>query len=515
LYRIEEHYMETLNTAFFFVTDKIIELQAFFLREAWNIGRIVLVISLSLAAINYALSGQGLKENLVKIGKAVVFFIVVMNLYPAIIGRITEWTFQKAYDSTYGSIAQYVEETKTEVSVSLPAPGAPIGSAADLYSVNPRPGITTTETTSNPYFTQIVKTREYGDMQYSVVAPAAVMEIVLLVAGDCIRYADNAPTKWGFPNFGAILKGLLCGLAVMVTGIFAMIEYLLAFLEFMLVTSVGIILFPLSLWEGTKFMAEKLIGAIMGFFIKLLFCNICIFLLLFGYISLLRGPAFTGRPEEILILLFISLIFFYICKSAPGLAQSLLTGTPSLSAAGAIGAVGGAIGMAAGAIGMAKTVGGAAVGGVAKTAFTGAGAISQAIGAKNAAYMRGGSGLDQAGAFMDSLGSSMKETALSAGDGLTRSLLSPRSGGRGGGGSGFSAHSQLQQFNAPNETDGSRKTLGQHLAGRRAAGAARGNEFMDLIYGPEYGRPAGNRQQHEAEATPPQPDGPARGTERT
>ncbi|GAB6391799.1 MAG: hypothetical protein MdMp014T_1172 [Treponematales bacterium] len=46
--------------------------------------------------------------------------------------------------------------------------------------------------------------------------------------------------------------------------------------------------------------------------------------------------------------LFTCLLFFYLCKSAPGLAQSLLTGTPSLSAAGAVGAVAGAAGAVAG-----------------------------------------------------------------------------------------------------------------------------------------------------------------------
>jgi type IV secretion system protein TrbL len=339
------------------------------------------------------------------------------------------------------------------------------------------------------YFSRVVITREffYGSndkIVYSVVAPTAVMQIVLITAGSCISYAETAPKISGvFPDFVAILKGLICGLAVMITGIFAVIEYLLAFLEFMLVTSVGIILFPLSLWEGTKFMAEKLIGAIMGFFIKLLFSNICIFLLLFGYMSLIRGPAFSGKPDEILVLLFISILFFYICKSAPGLAQSLLTGTPSLSAAGAIGAVGGAIAGAAGAFGMAKAAGGAVAGGVAKTAFAGAGAVSQAMGAAEAVKTLGGGGMQQASAFVTSMGKSAKEAALSTGSDLARSLTGNKSGGKAGGGpgspgGGLNRHSRSQAFQNATDADGNRQSYKEYFAARKAEGVNDGENQM-------------------------------------
>ena len=67
--------METLNNAFFFVTDKIISLQAFFIGQALAIGQLVLLISILAAALNYALTGQGLKENIIKITKALIFFL--------------------------------------------------------------------------------------------------------------------------------------------------------------------------------------------------------------------------------------------------------------------------------------------------------------------------------------------------------------------------------------------------------------------------------------------------------
>jgi hypothetical protein len=80
----------------------------------------------------------------------------------------------------------------------------------------------------------------------------------------------------------------------------------------------------------------------LGFFVKLLFSTICIFLMLYSFMSLANqytNHSFIAEAEQILPLIFVSLLSFYICKSAPALAQSLLSGSPSLTGAGAIGMV--------------------------------------------------------------------------------------------------------------------------------------------------------------------------------
>jgi len=501
--------METLNTAFFFVTDIIVSMQSFFRAQAWNIGRWVLTVSLSLAGINYAISGQGLKENMVKIVKAVLFFVIIMGVYPRIIGLITHTAFQWAHGSVYSHISRYIEDSQVEI--------------ADAANTPPQEGRRRSSVRSNmrsdqvaskdpmQYFGTLIQRRESGNNEigivtYSVVAPAAALRIVLLVADSALDFARNAPKNGvGIPDLISVGTGLLCAFAVMFTGVFAVIEYLMAFLEFMLVAGVGIILFPLSLWDGTKFMAEKLIGAIIGFFIKLLFCNICIFLLLFGYISLLNGYAtqpFTGRPDEIIIVLFISFLFFYLCKSAPGLAQSLLTGTPSLSAAGAMGAAVSAIAAGAKVAGTGKKLGGTLAAGAAKTAFAGGGMIMQAAGAMNAVKTLGGSGGDQAKAFMGSMGASAKEAIVSGGGNLARSLLS---GGKGGGGSGgggaggINRHDQLQEHLSKRDNEGHRQGFKEYGKGRFNAGTTMGENFMVKK---EQQRNASTEQQNKLSSSP-------------
>jgi hypothetical protein len=474
--------METLNSAYFFVIDLIIKLQAFFLKEAWAIGRIVLFIALVSAAINYAVSGTGLKENLVKIGKALVFFILIMGLYPRIIGHITSWTFSKAQASTFVYIKPYLDASRENLAESTERDDGVKGTyASEIMKSEKVSG----DQDPMKYFSSFLVNRKTGGMEYTVVAPAAAIEVILLIAGDFIRYSDESPGFGKLPDFGKIIIGLICAFFVIFTGVLAVLEYLMAFMEYMLVTSVGVILFPLSLWEGSKFMSEKLIGAIVGFFVKLLFCNICIFLMLYGFISLAKGYAstpFSGRPDEIVIVIFVSLLFFFLCKSAPALAQSLLSGTPSLSAAGAIGAAGGAIAGAGAALGIAKMAGGAVAGGAAKGLFGAAGALSQAGGAASAVGDLGGSAGQKAAAFMGSLGSSAKEAFKSSGGDLARSLLggggSHGGSGPSGAGAGINRHSQRQNFLQQTNADGTKKTFGEYLAARNATGVDRGEDRM-------------------------------------
>jgi hypothetical protein len=477
--------MGTLNNAYFFVIDKIIDLQAFFIKEAWAIGRIVLLISLISAAINYAVNGTGLKENLVKIGKALVFFIVIMVLYPRIIGHITFWTFDRAQASTFLSIETYLADSREAIAISVEEIDNPVKTYGKEIMKSDK-----VSDIGDPreFFTDLLVTRQHGKMEYTCIAPAAAMECILLIAGACIRSADEAPRNgFGIPDLGRVVVGLLCGFFVIVTGILSILEYLMAFLEYMFITSIGIILFPLTLWEGSKFMAEKLIGAICGFFLRLLFCNICIFLMLYGFMSLAKGytaKPFTGQPDEIVTVVFIGFLFFFLCKSAPGLAQSLLTGAPSLNAAGAIGAASGAIAGAGAALGVAKTAGSTIAGGMAKTAFGGAGAIAQAAGAAGAVGDLGGSAGQKAGAFMSSLGGSAKEAIKASSGDLARSLIggggkdAGGSGGSGGAGSGINRHSERQKFLGQTNADGSKKTFGEYLAARSEAGTNAGLDRM-------------------------------------
>jgi len=483
---------DTINNSFYFVVDKLIDLQKFFIGQAWAIGKVVLLIALLTAALNHALTGQGLKDNLIKICKATLFFIIVTLAYPNIIGFICSWTFDMAYKSIYPSVEAQFKRTTTVVTDMQTQ--VDIGNSGDGYGRLGGNGnkFTFTRTLvtevniddTKRLFPNLVKNQKHPQMNYSTIAPAAVINLIFTLAGECFTYADDRETSNsifpGVPDFGRILKGLICAFFIIMTGVFALLEYLMCVMEFMLVASVGVILFPLSIWEGSKFMSEKFIGAIIGFFIKLLFCSIAICLLIYGFATMFfiisAKQGFSGTVDQIIYIIFGSLLFFYICKSAPGMAQGLLSGTPSLSATGAISAAGGAIAAAGATMGMAQAAGGAAKaagGGMAKAGLQAHGALSEAGAAADAAKTLGGSKSNQAGAFMSSLAGSAKDAVNAKGLGLARSLLGGGSGsGSGSGGGAANPHSWSESF-----AKGS-QTYGNHIKERKAEGSERGLAYM-------------------------------------
>lgn len=481
-----DRFGNTVNNAFFFVIDKIVDLQKYFTDIALGTGRIVFLIAILTAALNYALTGTGLKENLIKIFKATVFFLIVIAYYPQIIGSIASMTFEMAEKSIYLSVKTHFDNVTQEIEV----PTAPTGNYGQAGEGGRRRAykelIKTLNNDQQSLFPDLTVKRGSSGMNYTVVAPASVLKIVFMIADECIGFADDKKNNL-FPEFSRVLKGLICAFFAICTGVFALLEYLICFLEFMLVASVGIILFPLSIWEGSKFLSEKFIGAIVGFFIKMLFCNIAIFLMLYGYISIfyiINNTGFTGTVDQILFIVFSSLLFFYICKSAPGIAQSLLTGTPSLSATGAISAAAGAVGAAGAVMGVAQKATGKIAGGATKAIVGGGGSLIEANAASNAAKdavkAEGGNEKTQARegrkAFWNSIGNDVGDSFKAGGHTLMRSLLGANGGGSGGStGGGTNPHSWRQDLiNRPGENGN--QTFGEHFAARKKEGVARGQK---------------------------------------
>ena len=342
--------MDAVNSIFYNITDKIIELQGYFLDVAKTIGSIVLLIAILTAALNHALTGTGLKENAIKIGKAFVFFSIVIGFYPAIIGWITDITFTMAKDSAAPGISSSIKLSQKEMKE--------FAEEKEVFGEKSTYGAMALQKYED-FFGGMLNSRTLTDKSgkdhsYSTVAPAAAMKAVLLAAGECFRLADEHKgwSLWTHLDtvIPHIIKGYTCAFFIIVVGCFCVLEYLIALLEFMFVSSVGVILFPMSLWDGTKFIAEKYIGAMLGFFVKLLFCTICIFLMLYVFTSLsaeLTKEGFLGNAEQLATIFFCSLLTFYISKSAPSLAQGLLSGSASLTGAGAIGMVASTVGAVA------------------------------------------------------------------------------------------------------------------------------------------------------------------------
>ena len=408
-----------IDDSFFFVLDKIIRLESFFIKVAWNVAGAVLLIALLTAALKYLLTKEGFKESLITTMKAFVFFWIIVTAYPRVVGWIVNYAYDLAYGSVGGSVKSHFDaklKTINKIVSSIDQEGTTYHSLPMQFYYRQK------DLEIQQLFSQMTDSKDAvidgkKAFSFSAVVPSIALQVMMVLAFESFEFADKASTENAnvlkFPNFKNIATGLICGFFIMLTGIFALLEYLMCLLEFMFVTSIGVILLPLSIWEGSKFAAEGFIKAIIGFFFKLLLCTMAIFLLLYGFISMfhmLEGQGFSGSADQIAFILFSCLLFFYICKSAPGIAQSLITGSPSLSATGAISA-------ATGAVAAAAAVGGALQKPAAAVATTGA----KAKGAFSTVLKEGGTVGD---AFKSAAGSVGKDI----GGGLLNKSLGLKSG---------------------------------------------------------------------------------------
>lgn len=455
-----------LDAPFFNLLEDFASLQTYFMAQALFIAKIVITLNIGFMAIKYAIKGEGFKEPVVKLLTSLILFLIIINSYPLMIRGLNRVIYDWSYGSTYGKVAEMIQKTTDsgETSEFWAKKEKDPDAYSDIIKV-------LVEKTGNgniakKYVLDIFD-RGSDNRPGMFIRPNAVMRLLMLTFENiwnkvltCLKPKGKIP----FPQDpgGAVIL-TLTGFALLLGGIFASMQYFICAIEFTLITSVGCILLPFMLWDGTKFLTEKLVGAIVGQALKLLFITLAFMLTINGFLALMVRE-FDGHIDQAIYTLFTVFFYWMLCQHGPALATALLTGTPQLSMAEGLQTAGSMAGAAvAGAAGVKAVASGAV-----KTGTQAKSAINKAQGAAQAAKE---SGKSQAGAVMGSLAGSAKDSVKSGMHGLARSLTRGKSSTGGGGASAGSGnqekpeptknlnnrYSTLERRNASNE-NGNRKT---------------------------------------------------------
>jgi type IV secretion system protein TrbL len=479
-----------LDAPFFSFLERFAQIQSYFTGVTWDIARVVVILCLGFMFLRYAMTGEGLKENLTKFLLSFVIYGMVIANYPRMITGINDLIYSFSVESTYVSIGGYVESLQDYAEKVRMEHLETIRAEADAEAAVRRAG------RANAYLklaeAEKRAARESFDIASFIeeelfeentkyIRPNSMIKLIMMVCGEIW---SSSPRN--LHTIGQTLLDFLCMAAVVLCGIFGSAQYFIGALEFSLVTAVGVIFIPFMLWDGTKFITEKFIGALLGFFLKMLFLTICILFTYYGFLELTLRP-YTGSVEQVIYFVFSAVFYMMITQNGPKLAVTLLTGTPQMSimeAAQAAGVYGGAAYLG-------KKAVGAAVGAAARGGFAAAGAHTRAAGAADFAKSEGAGRKEQRAAYMSSVRSSMKEGIAARASNTGRSLLAGGGGGgfiggRGGGGGGgsggggargYNRHSQLERFNQPNEK-GQNLTMKEHLGKQYSAGQEDGLNYM-------------------------------------
>jgi type IV secretion system protein TrbL len=148
-----------------------------------------------------------------------------------------------------------------------------------------------------------------------------------------------------FENFVMIAVLLIAWAVILIAFFILAVQLFVSILEFKLTTLVGFVLVPFALWNGTAFLAERVLGNVIASGIKLMVLAVIIGIgsTLFGTIT----DAFSGPDDltlaDVMGAVLAAIVFLWTGISGPGIASGLVTGAPQLgtgSLAGTTAAVG-------------------------------------------------------------------------------------------------------------------------------------------------------------------------------
>ncbi len=480
-----------LDAPFFTLLEDFSSLQGYFIGQAMFIAKIILTLNLGFIALKYIAKGEGLSEQIIKTITSVILFMILIHAYPVMIQGINRIIYAWSYGSTYGKIAQMIQKTTSdgEATEFWEKKANDPDAYSDIIKVLVEE--TGKGNIGKKYILDIFD--KGSDKRPGMfIRPNAVMRLLMLtfenIWNKAIQCLENVAMIFYLPKDPAGFVLLtIAALAVLLGGIFCSIQYFLGAIEFTLITSVGCIMLPFMLWDGTKFLTEKLVGAIVGQALKLLFVTLTFMLAINGFLALMVRP-FDSFIDQTIYTLFIIFLHWFLCQNGPALATALLTGTPQLSMAEGL--------RTAASMGAAAMAGGAAAKGAAsftaKRATEGKAAFDQAKGAAGEAKKDSASqGQGKGAQFMaglkaagQSLGDSAKESVKAGAHGLAKSLTNGKSSGSGsgqfGGANRFSSlearntpHQATNKDGSPNDKAGMRKTGGEFSKENQAKGAER------------------------------------------
>jgi len=133
------------------------------------------------------------------------------------------------------------------------------------------------------------------------------------------------------PNLIVIL---FCCIVLILSTLFAGIQYITTICEFTLVAGIGAIFIPFMLFDGTKDIPKKLIPVFISFLIKIAVVTLCF---MFAFYLIIESCINTMVDDGYNIFIkladicFNAILCYIMTQNAPKIAQTILTGQPQLS----------------------------------------------------------------------------------------------------------------------------------------------------------------------------------------
>ena len=187
-----------------------------------------------------------------------------------------------------------------------------------------------------------------GDSLASIKNPSSIVEAGFKATQPIFEHLATFATWDVMSHLSDIIISLICALGILLSHFIIAIQVFVTYLEFGLISTLGLILIPFGVLRHTSFLAEKVFGAIVSFGIKLMVLGLLVSIT----VPLLKGYGVPPDPSwtHLFNMLLLSFAMAALAWHAPGVAAGMMSGGPSLTAGTAAGTTlaGGAAALAAG-----------------------------------------------------------------------------------------------------------------------------------------------------------------------
>lgn len=305
--------------------------------------------------------------------------------------------------------------------------------------------------------------------------PSSIVSMGFTTADPIIEYINT------FNGVQDILANLPLIAACIISYLFTCLAYcivgvqvVLTYAEFYLAVAMFVVFVPMGVTKWTSFLAEKAIGGVIAYGVKLMVAACVV-----GNIKTMIEPyTYTPITSEnaltfMVSLVCVSILMAFLAWQIPGLAASVMTGGPSITAGSVV-----------------QTAAGAAVAAAGMGAIS-AGVAGKAIGGSSEGNSSKGSTQDAAGAINTNSGSSSSSGSNTGNSGTSASSSSSNSPTfSGGGGASYGGQSSSNVYSS---ASGNNTTSGSNSGGSSSGNSSTGSNNGSGNAANKYSSGSGNQ----------------------
>ena len=287
------------------------------------------MVDLGLMAIMWALNGGEVQKELNKRLLTIFIITAMMMWYPSIMTGVMKFAQALGMVPVKSALvdAQNTMQAKADAllrdyyeKVARGDKSAKVPSNYRTLAANAKANIEFTGT-----FT--FKGANGKPIQAEFIRPDGIMKYTMIIATPlyAASFKGNLLT-----NAAQVLLCVIALLAMIICAAIVVLQYIMAMVEYQILVGVGILLVPFALFDKTRFITEKFVGAIFGHLIKIILIIVIIGVFSGAFVSLAKMD-FTGSLDQIVKYVFTMLLYAILASSVPAIATGILSGSPSLT----------------------------------------------------------------------------------------------------------------------------------------------------------------------------------------